>query len=123
MGSHPINLALRFGLEVAALAALGLWGWRQGEGWLRFLLGLGIPLLAAVVWGVFAVPDDPSRSGSAPVAVPGLVRLLWELAFFAFAVWALFELGATGLSWALGLITAVHYLVSYDRVGWLLRQR
>jgi hypothetical protein len=102
---------------------MGVWGWRQSESWLRFLLALGIPLLAAVVWGVFAIPGDPSRSGSAPVPVPGVLRLALELAFFAFAAWALYDLGSSGLSWALGLTTAAHYLVSYDRVSWLIRQR
>ena len=51
MGSHPINLAIRFLLELSALLAMGVWGWRQSEGWFRFLLALGIPVIAAVVWG------------------------------------------------------------------------
>lgn len=51
MGSHPINLAIRFLLEVSALIAMGMWGWRQSEGWVRLLLALSIPLIAAVVWG------------------------------------------------------------------------
>ena len=67
MGSHPINLALRFLLELSALFAMGVWGWRYSEGWLRFVLALSIPIIAAVLWGTFAVPDDPSRSGGAPI--------------------------------------------------------
>jgi hypothetical protein len=51
MGSHPINLAIRFLLELSALLAMGVWGWRQSEGWLRFVLALGIPIIVAVVWG------------------------------------------------------------------------
>ena len=64
MGSHPINLAIRFLLELAALFALGLWGWNAydgGESWQRILLMLGVPIAAALLWGLFAVPDDPSR--------------------------------------------------------------
>ena len=122
MGSHPINLTIRFLLEVSALLAMGVWGWRQSEGWLRFLLALGIPIIAAVVWGVFAVPNDPSRSGAAPIAVPGILRLVIELAIFVFAAWALYDLGYTGLSWTLGIIVAVHYLTSYDRIRWLIAQ-
>ena len=120
MGSHPINLTVRFLLELAALAALGLWGWWQSDGWLRFVLALTLPLIAAVVWGTFAVPDDPSRSGAAPVPVPGLLRLAIELSIFGLAVWALFSLGYTRLGWGLGLIVALHYLTSYDRIAWLL---
>ena len=87
MAYHPINLAVRLLLEFAALAAMAYWGWRQADGVLRFVLAIGIPLVAAALWGTFAVPDDPSRSGKAPVPVSGIVRLALELAFFAFAVW------------------------------------
>lgn len=118
MSAHPVNLALRFLLELAALVAMGVWGWRQGEGVLRFVLALGVPLLAAAMWGIFRVPNDP---GKAPVEVPGILRLALELAYFAFAVWALFDIGAETLGWILGVVTAIHYLISYDRVGRLLR--
>ena len=79
MGSHPVNLLLRFLLELCVLAVAGYWGWSVSEGFTRFLLLLGVPLLLAVVWGTFAVPSDPSRSGRAPIPVPGVVRLLIEL--------------------------------------------
>lgn len=85
MGSNPINLAVRFILEMAGLVALGWWGWNQADGILRFVLALGVAILAAVLWGALAVPDDPSRSGDARVSVPGIVRLLLELAFFGAA--------------------------------------
>ena len=123
MGSNPINLAVRFILELSALLVMGVWGWGQGEGWFRFLLALGVPLIAAVVWGTFAVPNDPSRSGAAPVAVPGILRLAIELAFFLFATWALYDLGNTRLSWALGVIVALHYIASYDRMLGLITQK
>ena len=122
MGSHPINLAIRFLLEVSALLAMGLWGWRQSEGWLRFVLAFGIPLIMAVVWGTFAVPNDPSRSGEALIAVPGILRLVIELAIFAFAIWALYDLEYTRISLILGIIVALHYIASYDRILWLVKQ-
>lgn len=120
MGSHPVNLAIRFLLELTALAATGIWGWKQSESWFRFVLALGIPLAVAVMWGMFNVPNDPSRSGAAPIVVPGVLRLTIELAIFAFAVWAFHTSGHTKLSWILGIIVAVHYAISYDRVQWLL---
>lgn len=122
MGSHPINLAIRFLLELSALLAMGVWGWRHGEGWLRLVLALGIPITAAVLWGTFAVPNDPSRSGTAPIAVPGVLRLAIELAVFGFATWALYDAGFTRLSWVLGIIVAIHYITSYDRILWLITQ-
>ncbi len=87
MGTHPVNLAVRFFLELSALASFGIWGWRLREDGWRFALALAIPLTAAALWGTFAVPDDPSRSGSAPVPVPGILRLAIEFAFFASATW------------------------------------
>ena len=121
MGSNPINLAARFILEIAGLVALGWWGWNLAEGILRFLLALGIPFLAAVLWGTFAVPNDPSRSGEARVPVPGIVRLLLELAFFGSATLSLFATGLTTLGWIYGIAILIHYLISYDRVMWLVR--
>jgi hypothetical protein len=120
MGTYPLNLTLRFLLELAALGAAGAWAWRLGDGWVRYALAIGIPLLMAVVWGTFAVPDDPSRSGAAPVAVPGMVRLAIELAFFAFATWSLQQCGHTRAAWAMGILVVFHYLISYDRLQWLM---
>jgi hypothetical protein len=122
MGSHPINLAIRFLLEIAALVAIGYWGWSQHSGLLRVVLAVGGPLIAAILWGVFAVPGDPSRSGKAPVPVPGIARLVLELAIFAFAAWALYDAGHSMLALILAIIVLLHYALSYDRMAWLLRQ-
>ena len=120
MSSHPLNLTLRFLLELAALACMSVWGWKHGDNWLRFVLAIGLPIIAAIVWATFAVPDDPSRSGNAPVPVPGIIRLIIELAIFGSAVWALFNSGLSTLSLIMGIIVIVHYFVSYDRIQWLL---
>jgi len=122
MGSHPLNLALRLLLEIAALVAIGYWGFAQHSGIWRFLIGIGGPVIAAAIWGTFAVPDDPSRSGKAPVPVPGVLRLIIELSLFGFAVWALYDAGSSMLALIMASITVIHYALSYDRVAWLLRQ-
>jgi hypothetical protein len=122
MASHPLNLAMRFLLELAALAAFGVWGYRSHQSGLRTLLAVALPLCAASVWGVFAVPDDPSRSGRAPVPVSGPLRLVLELAFFGLASWALSRAGQPRLALLLGGLCLVHYALSYDRIGWLLQR-
>ena len=122
MGSHPINLAIRFLLELTALIVMGIWGWNQSEDWQRFVIAFGLPITAAAIWGTFAVPNDPSRSGKAPVTIPGIVRLVFELAFFSFATWALYKLGHSNLAFVFGAIVAIHYLISYDRIKWLMKQ-
>lgn len=115
------NLALRFILEIAALFALGFWGWAQHEGVLRYALTIGLPLVSAVLWATFRVPDDTS-GGPPIVPVRGVVRLLLEVAFFSLATWGLVSAGATRPAWIFGALVLIHYLVSYDRLRWLLRQ-
>lgn len=78
---QTLNLAIRFILELTALGMMGFWGWKQTDGWLRFILALGIPIIFMSIWVVFNVPGDPSRSGNAPIVVSGIVRLLIELCF------------------------------------------
>lgn len=117
LGMHPINLALRFLLELVAWGGMGYWGWTQHQGVLRVLLGIGLPLLAMTVWGVFRVPGDPKDS---PVPVPGLIRLCIELLEFGLAVLLLIAAGQQAFAIGFAIVVALHYLVSYDRIGWLL---
>jgi hypothetical protein len=123
MASNPLNLALRFALELAALVAMGMWGYRQADGVAGIALAVAVPLVGAALWGVFRVPGDASHSGKAPVPVPGIVRLALELAWFAFAAWALYDVGRVTLSVGLALIVAAHYIASADRILWLIRQK
>ena len=122
MGQNPLNLALRFMLELAALASLGYWGWTQFDGVLRFLLAIGLPLLVATIWGTFRVPGDASANGEAPVPVRGIIRLLIESVLFVFATWALFNAGATTSATIFGGLALFHYIISYDRIAWLTKQ-
>ena len=121
MSSNPLNLALRFALEIAVLFALGYWGWTQHEGIMRFIWSIGLVVLAAVIWGTFAVPDDPSRSGKAPIPVPGAIRLVIELVLFAAGTWAFIAAGQPVWGAVLGILTVIHYSLSYDRIIWLLK--
>lgn len=123
MGSHPINLMLRFLLELASLIIMGIWGWNQTENWYSVVLAIGIPMIAATVWGIFAVPKDPSRSGKAPYPVAGSVRLIIEFLFFTFAAWALYDIGKSTLSLIFGFLVIGHYVLSYDRLSWLMNQK
>ena len=96
------NLAVRFILELCALAAYAYWGFKTGRGPVaRIGLGIGAPLLAAVVWGTFVAPR-------APVAVPAAVRLVLELAVFGSAVAALYAAGRPSLAWALAVTYAIN---------------
>jgi len=115
---HPLNLAVRFILEVACLIAAGLWGYHWADG--SYLLGLGLPISMMIIWAVFAVPGDRSRSGNAPVPIPGVVWLLLELSFFGFGTWAFFEIEADLFGWVFCTTIITHYLISTERNRWLL---
>jgi hypothetical protein len=56
------NLALRFVLELGALAALGYAGFHTDRGMLlRALVGVGAPLLAGLLWSLFVAPAAQTR--------------------------------------------------------------
>ena len=119
---NPINGALRFLLEIAALVAMGFWGWSLAEGFVSIVPAVVIPIVTAALWGTIAVPDDPSRSGNAPVPVPGVVRLALEFAVFGLGIWSVYALGYLIGSVIFAVVVVVHYVVSYGRVRWLLSQ-
>lgn len=119
---YTLNLGLRFILEMAVLFVTATWGWSQYEGWLKYFLAIGLPLLFAVIWGVFAVPDDPSRSGKTVVVTPGWIRLIIEFTFFGFGVWAFFVMGYHVVSIFFIIVVTGHYFISFERVKWLIRQ-
>ncbi|MBX3080137.1 MAG: YrdB family protein [Anaerolineae bacterium] len=56
------NLALSFLLELVALVALGYWGFQASDNTLlKFILGLGAPILLIVVWGMWLAPKSSRR--------------------------------------------------------------
>ena len=123
MGNNPVNLALRFVLEITALVIAGYWGFYFHEGFMGYLVGIGTPLLMGTVWGVFAVANDPSRSGKTVIPTPGWVRLFIELTYFGFASYALYTTENKLCACFFASITIIHYLISYDRVKWLMTQK
>ena len=78
------NLVVRFLCELAALAALAVWGAQASDDpALQVLLGISAPLLVVAVWGMWVAPRasrrarDPWRAGMEVLvfgaAVAGLV--------------------------------------------------
>lgn len=57
-----LNLALRFSLEIAALIALGYWGFRVADNaLLGVLLAVAVPGAVVAVWGTLIAPRAPRR--------------------------------------------------------------
>lgn len=116
----PWNLALRFGLEMAGLTGLALAAWTLGSGPVRLAAVVLVPLAAAVVWAVFNVVEDPSRSGSAPVEVAGWIRLVVELGLLLAGAVAFAVAGHPRVGIVFAATVAGHYAASLPRLRWLL---
>jgi hypothetical protein len=93
-------LALKFALELCALAALAYWGANTGTLLLNIALGCGAPLTAAIVWGTWAAPNSPRR-------LHGAARLGVESGVFAAAALALILSGAPVLAGVLVVLVAL----------------
>lgn len=118
MNNHPLNLALRFLLELAALAAVSVWTYRYFGTGTRWIAAIAAPLVMATIWAVFRVEGDP---GPAPIAIPGWTRLLLEAVFFGISLWMLHQMDYRLLFILMMSLLLVHYLISYDRVIKLLQ--
>jgi hypothetical protein len=114
------NDALRFILELWALVMFGYWGLNQNLGIFNYALMLILPIIVAVAWGTFAVPNDPSRSGGAPVPVSGGVRLLLEFLILGAAFWVMYTTNLVYLGFVFGVLVIIHYILARARIGWLL---
>lgn len=87
-----INIGLRFLLELCILVIFGYWGFQTGiNNFMKILLGLGAPILFAMVWGTFLAPKSPMRPEE-----PWLFLL--ELVIFALTCWALYSTGKVNLT-------------------------
>jgi hypothetical protein len=97
-----VNLGLSFLLELCLLATLGYSGFRIGSGiWMQILMGIGIPLCVAALWGVF-------RSPRSTRGLLGIRGLLFEVVLFGLAVSGLYYIGQPVLATSLGLVFALN---------------
>ncbi len=83
---RALNLALKFLLELAAFAALAVWGWQTGSLLVGLVLAVAAPAVAVVVWGLFAAPRATRR-------LPTRWRVPLELGVFLLSSGALAAAG------------------------------
>jgi hypothetical protein len=90
---------------------------------LRHVLAVIVALACVMtLWGVFAVPGDPSRSGNAPIPVSGVIRLGLELIILLGGACAFYWADHTYAAYTLAGSVILHYASSGERVAWLLQQ-
>ena len=117
---RPVDLVLRAVLELAAVVGLALGGLASVGGPIGLLLALGVPVAAGVIWATFRVPDDP---GPAPWPIPGTARLAVEVVLLGLGAlgWVLAGWAIVGL--LMGALIVGHYLMTAERMRWLLGRR
>ena len=97
-----INLGVRFLLELCMLAAVGYWGFKTGSNWfLKIILGIGGPVLIAVIWGMFVAPK-------ATYPLHGFVLLAMEAILFGLGVVVLYATGKHSLAWSFAVVVVVN---------------
>ena len=100
-----LNVIVRFLLELFLLAAVGYWGFKTQSSWLlKILCGIGLPVLIAVLWGMFIAPKAirPLRGAS---------YLIVELTLLAFGSVALFASEKSTLGWVYTIILIVNKIL------------
>ena len=96
------NLTVAFLVELAAIGALGYWGFTIGPNTLaKFALGLGAPALALVVWAIFGAPKSSMQ-------LQGAAYLALQAVVFGSAALALVAAGQRGLGIAYAVIALVN---------------
>jgi hypothetical protein len=97
------NLAIKFALELAALALFAYWGATTGDGPWAVVLAIAAPAAMIAVWGRWAAPRSPHRL-SIPTRVPV------ELGVFALAGAAGYAAGASVAATAFVVVAIVNAL-------------
>jgi hypothetical protein len=104
-GLKVINLGVRFLLEILVLVILGYWGFRVSEGTvMKIIVGIGSPLLVAVIWGMFGAPK-------ATYVLSGLPFLLLEIVIFGLPVAALFFIEKQSIAYIYGVIVIINIIL------------
>ncbi len=104
-------LALRFALELAAIVAVGWWGFGlAAPAVVRAAAGLVAPLVVIVVWGAVVSPKPR-------FAVPRWLRLLTEVLVWLVAITALLAVDRPGLAVAFAVLVVVDLLALRATAG------
>lgn len=95
------NLAVKFALELAAIATFAYWGATLDGVVVSVLVAVAAPASAVVLWGLFAAPRSSRR-------LPIRARVPFELSVFALAVAALVAVDWIAAAIAFAAVTSVN---------------
>ena len=101
------NLTLAFLLELALLAAFAYWGFHSGGATaMRWLLGIGVPLVVAGFWWRFMAPKSRSQ-------LRGAACLVAKVLLFGLATLALAAAGALSAALVLAVVFVLNTVGLY----------
>jgi hypothetical protein len=96
------NLAIRFILELVILFSLGYWGFHFDSGLIiKIILGIGLPLIAAIIWGMTISPK-------AKIRLPLIGILIIEFIIFGTAVLCLISSGIKVFPMIFGIVAIIN---------------
>ena len=96
-----LNLAVKFLLELAVIAALGYWGASLDGHVLAAIVMIVVPAAVIVLWARFAAPNAPGR-------LPRRSRIPFELTILLAGALALLAAGQPALAGALAAVIVVN---------------
>ncbi|MGD9710828.1 MAG: YrdB family protein [Thermomicrobiales bacterium] len=121
---NVVQAIIRFVLELAMLGCFGFFGYNLSNTTLvRLPLAIIVPAAAVALWATFRTPGDESAGKEGLVPTPGWLRLVLEVALFLTAAAGAWWAGSRIAAETLLTFAALHYLVTWHRVKWLLSGR
>ena len=100
-----LNLLVRFLLELCMLVAVGYWGFKTHSIWTtKIIFGIGLPVLIAAVWGLFAAPK-------APYHLTGVAHIVLSLILLGSGAIALFASGRANLGWIYTIVLITNQIL------------
>ncbi len=100
-----INAGIRFLLELSLLAALGYWGFSsQPTLLMKILLGIGLPIVVAFLWGLFVSPR-------AAIQVSASLHLILEITLMGLGSAALFLSHKPTLAWIYTVLVIINKIL------------
>lgn len=101
-----LNQVIYFSLELCMFVSLGYAGFHNSQHpYGKYLMGIGLPLLAATLWGIFAAPRSAYR-----LDFP--YRSLFALTLFGFTALLLYRSGHPRLAIVFGLLALASELTA-----------
>lgn len=101
-----LNQIIYFLIELSMLGSLGYTGFQSSQHtYGKYLLAIGLPLVAATLWGIFAAPRSDYR-----LAAP--YRSLFALTLFGLSFFLLYRTGQARLAITLGIVALASELTA-----------